>query len=72
MGHLGVVVASFLIPIFLSRWLAVEMYGTYKQLMLVYLLAMVIGHAAWEWTTVFYFIKNHPQQRTLLSERHVV
>ncbi|MCB0403240.1 MAG: oligosaccharide flippase family protein [Bdellovibrionales bacterium] len=65
-GHLGVVVASFLIPIFLSRWLTVEMYGTYKQLMLVYLLAMVIGHMGMD-NGLFYFIKNHPEHRSLFS-----
>ncbi|MCB0418481.1 MAG: oligosaccharide flippase family protein [Bdellovibrionaceae bacterium] len=66
LGHLGVVVASFLIPIFLSRWLAVELYGTYKQLMLIYLLAMVIGHMGMD-NALFYFVKNKPEHRSLFS-----
>lgn len=65
-GHAAVVVFTFLVPWFLSRWLTIEAYGTYKQLMVIYLLAMAVTHFGMD-NGLFYFIKSHPGKEAIFS-----
>ena len=65
-GHLAVVVAGFLVPVFLSRYLTVEAFGSYKQLLLIYLFLMGIGHMGMD-NGLFYFIKTYPGKEGIFS-----
>lgn len=65
-GHVAVVAAGFLVPVFLSRWLTIEAYGSYKQLILLYSFALLIGHMGMD-NGLFYFIKSHPGKEGVFS-----
>lgn len=66
LGQVAGLGIGFVIPIFLSRWLTVEAYGTYKQLMFLYVLALLTVHMGIDWG-LFYFIKREPSRAPLFS-----
>jgi glycosyltransferase involved in cell wall biosynthesis/O-antigen/teichoic acid export membrane protein len=65
-GQLAGTACGLAIPLFLSRFLALQDYGTYKQLILmqgIFLLTVQLGLDA----GLFYFIRRHPEHPALFS-----
>ena len=65
-GQVASLGITFLIPICLSRWLTVDGYGTYKQLMLFHALLLLTVHMGMDWG-LFYFIKRDPERAANFS-----
>ncbi|HAZ13632.1 MAG: hypothetical protein A2X86_13950 [Bdellovibrionales bacterium GWA2_49_15] len=57
---------SFMIPFFLSRWLTIEDYGTYKQLILIWMIFMQVQNLGMD-LGLFYFVKTYPKDSPILS-----
>lgn len=60
-GKLFGFLSSMTIPIFLSRWLTIDDYGVYRQVMLIYWFALMSVHMCVEYG-LFFFIKSDPDR----------
>lgn len=66
LGQLAGLGINFVIPMFLSRWLTIEGYGTYKQLILIHTFLLLTVHMGIDWG-LFYFVKRDPRHAPLFS-----
>ncbi|MEK6623591.1 MAG: oligosaccharide flippase family protein [Bdellovibrionota bacterium] len=57
---------TFLIPFFLSRWLTIEDYGTYKQIILLWMVFLQIQNLGMD-LGLFYFVKTDPRNAPIFS-----
>ena len=57
---------TFLIPFFLSRWLTIEDYGTYKQIILLWMIFLQIQNLGMD-LGLFYFVKTDPRNAPIFS-----
>ncbi|MBI2521716.1 MAG: oligosaccharide flippase family protein [Bdellovibrio sp.] len=57
---------AFIIPFFLSRWLSIQEYGTYKQLILLWMIFMQVQNLGMD-LGLFYFVKTYPGSAPIFS-----
>ncbi len=62
---------SFFIPVFLSRRLSIESYGTYKQIILIQWFFFMTLHMGLDFG-LFYFMKRHPREAPVFSLNAVI
>ena len=70
-GHVFSVGVSFLIPVFLSRWLEIEAYGTFKLFILIQGLFLAVVHLGMDFG-LFYFIKSRPNAFPVFSLNAII
>lgn len=71
MGRVIGFALSFFIPFFLSRWLPVDEYGTYKQIMLIWMFLYQVTNWGVD-EGLFFFIKSHPEKKSIFSLNTII
>jgi O-antigen/teichoic acid export membrane protein len=61
LGRIGALMVSFGVPYIMGRALKIEEFGTYKQIMLIFMFSNLILNGGFDWT-IHYFIKRKPEQ----------
>ncbi len=70
-GKLFGFLLAFFIPFFLSRWLTIESYGTYKQLILLWMIFLQIQNLGMD-LGLFYFVKTYPENAPIFSSNVII